>query len=243
MAPKKPAQRTRRTEKALPRKRLSGAERERRIVRAAALFFSEHGFDGSTRRLAARLGVTQALLYRYFPSKQKLIDRVFETAFANRWDPSWRALLTDPARSVEARLIDFYREYLGRSTEVSMRLWMRANLDGLNFAGRFSGSLTTHVMKPIVGELRQIAGLRPLSEAPLMRGERELVMLLHGSMVFLSIRRHVYRMPMPDDLGDVVALHVRSFLPGALEEIRRLHGEAADPSLKIQVLDPPARRK
>jgi hypothetical protein len=40
-------------------------EREREIVRGAVAYFAEVGFEGSTRDPAARLGITQPLLYRY----------------------------------------------------------------------------------------------------------------------------------------------------------------------------------
>ncbi|WP_455722275.1 TetR family transcriptional regulator [Xanthobacter autotrophicus] len=61
-----------------PRRRLSPAERERDIVAGAVAFFAEHGFDGATRDLARRLGITQPLLYRYFPGKDALLDRVYQ---------------------------------------------------------------------------------------------------------------------------------------------------------------------
>ena len=50
--------------------RLSGAEREKHIAQEAVRFFAEVGFGGDTRELAKRLGVTQSLLYKYFPSKE-----------------------------------------------------------------------------------------------------------------------------------------------------------------------------
>ena len=71
-----------------------------------------------------------------------------------------------------------------------------------------------------------------------MRGERELAMVLHGGLVFIDIRKHVYRMPMPDNLDDLLALHVRTFVPGALEELRRLHSDAAEPALTVRVAFP-----
>src|SRR3982751_4723891 len=51
------------------RKRLSPDDRRKEFVTRATEFFSEQGFGGGTRDLARRLGVTQPLLYRYFPSK------------------------------------------------------------------------------------------------------------------------------------------------------------------------------
>ena len=65
--------------KALPKrarakqKRLSPDDRRKEFVAKATEFFSEEGFGGGTRDLARRLGVTQPLLYRYFPSKDDLI--------------------------------------------------------------------------------------------------------------------------------------------------------------------------
>ena len=51
------------------RRRLPPAEREREIVRGAISFFAQVGFEGGTRELAERLGVTQPLLYRVFPEQ------------------------------------------------------------------------------------------------------------------------------------------------------------------------------
>jgi AcrR family transcriptional regulator len=53
--------------------RLTAAERRRDIVDAVRDVFAEKGFDGTTTRdLARAAGVSEALLYRYFPSKQSL---------------------------------------------------------------------------------------------------------------------------------------------------------------------------
>lgn len=44
----------------------------------AIRYFAEFGFAASTRGLARRAGITQPLLYRYFPTKDQLIQRLFE---------------------------------------------------------------------------------------------------------------------------------------------------------------------
>ena len=66
------------------KKRLSSQEREKQIVIAAVEFFAEVGFSGDTRQLARRLGVTQSLIYKYFPTKDALIDRVYEEVYVGR---------------------------------------------------------------------------------------------------------------------------------------------------------------
>jgi AcrR family transcriptional regulator len=224
------------TEAAPARRRLPRGAREERIVEEAATLFAEVGFDAPTRTLAKRLCVTQALVYRYFPSKQRLIERVIEQAFARLQSRVADPALRDRATPLEMRLIGFYQGYLARVSSTSMRLFVRAGLDG-SLARRFSVPLTEHLLAPVIEELRHAAGLPDSAMRPLMRGERELAMALHGGVVFLATRKHVYGMPMPDDLSDLVALQVRTYLPGALEELRRLHGDAGEPTLTVRQLD------
>ena len=224
-------------EAASGRRRLPRAEREERILEAAAALFAEAGFGAPTRVLAARLGVTQALLYRYFRSKQHLIERVFEQAFTRLQGQAADSRLTDRTTSLEARLIRFYRGYLARISFTSMRLFVRAGLDGGDLARRFSVPLTERLLAPVIEELRHAAGLPGSDVRPMMRGERELAMALHGGIVFLATRKYVYGMPMPDDLSDLVALQVRTYLPGGLEELRRLHGDAGESTLTVRQLD------
>src|SRR3982751_202114 len=93
------------------RRRLRPDERERLIVAEAVKFFAEVGFEGHTRDLARRLNITQPLLYRYFPSKDALIDRVYQEVYLTRWKPSWEALIEDRTQPLEQRLIAYYRDY------------------------------------------------------------------------------------------------------------------------------------
>jgi len=218
-------------------RRLPRAEREAAIIEAAGAFFAERGFAAPTRELAAHLGITQALLYKYFPSKQALIDRVFEEIAARQKTRGADPVLFERERPLEARLAAFYQGYLARVSATSMRLFVRAGLEGGDLARRFSVPLTERILGPVIEELRREAGLPDLSRRPLMRGERELAMSLHGGIMFLAVRKHVYGMPMPDDLSDLVALQVRAFLPGGLRELVRLHGTTAEPTLTVRQLD------
>ena len=52
--------------------RMAPKDREQQIVQAAIRFFAESGFSGSTRELAARIGVVHGLLFRYVPTKEAL---------------------------------------------------------------------------------------------------------------------------------------------------------------------------
>src|SRR5262245_319061 len=59
--------------------RLSSRERRRAIVAAVQGSFAEKGFDGTTtRELARAAGVSEALLYKHFPSKESLYAAMLE---------------------------------------------------------------------------------------------------------------------------------------------------------------------
>src|SRR3954447_24341033 len=89
-------------------KRLSPDERRREFVAKATEFFSEEGFAGGTRDLARRLGVTQPLLYRYFPSKDDLIKKVYRTVYLEPLDTGWEKLLADRSRPIRDRPQGFF---------------------------------------------------------------------------------------------------------------------------------------
>src|SRR5512135_2474713 len=96
---------------ARPRHRMAPQDRERLILDNAIRFFAERGLCGETRELARRLGVTQSLIYRYFPSKDVLIGRVYEKWFVEYWNPAWADWIRDRSKSLEDRLLAFYRDY------------------------------------------------------------------------------------------------------------------------------------
>jgi len=59
--------------------RLSFSEREKKILHAALRLFSQKGFKGSTTRaIATKAGVNEALLFRHFPSKASLYNALLE---------------------------------------------------------------------------------------------------------------------------------------------------------------------
>src|SRR5216683_1639838 len=87
--------------KVLTRRRLTPEKREREIVEGAVQFFAELGFEGGLRELAQRLGITHQNLFRYFPSKEALIERVYEEVYLGRWQPEWEELLHDSTQPLE----------------------------------------------------------------------------------------------------------------------------------------------
>ena len=195
------------------RTRLNPQEREKEIIEGAALYFSEVGFEGSMRDLAMRLGISHALLFRYFPSKEDLVDRVYERIFLSAWDPEWDTLLNDHDTSLPLRLAGFYTRYL---TAIDNPVWVRtfiyAGLAGFNINKRYLQMLRRKVIEPVAKELNRRAkgGDAHLSDAAV-----ELSWGLHGEIFYFAIRRWIYGVRVEGDVNTFVALTVNKFLEGA----------------------------
>jgi len=68
---------------AAPRARRSSVERRGQILHEAARCFSTRGFRGTTTRdVAAAVGITEAALYRYFPSKEAMYVALLDERMA-----------------------------------------------------------------------------------------------------------------------------------------------------------------
>jgi AcrR family transcriptional regulator len=64
---------------ATPQARFSSADRREQILEVATGLFAQQGFQGTTTKLIAeRSGVTEALIFRHFPSKEELYWSVIE---------------------------------------------------------------------------------------------------------------------------------------------------------------------
>lgn len=88
-------------------------------------------------------------------------------------------------------LLTYYLDFVARSTEERMRLFIRAGLDGRSWPARRDHALTRNLYLPAIARLRAEAGLPGTDALPPMRGEREPVLMLHASTAFLGIRRYV----------------------------------------------------
>ncbi len=209
------------------RKRLPRQEREKLIVEEAIRFFAEVGFEGQTRALAERLGVTQPLLYRYFPDKSSLIDRVYHEVYLNRWNQAWGSLIADRSRPLRERLTIFYRQFYDTYyTYEGVRIFLFAGLKGLDLNTRGLSDLMQRAVLPICGEIRHQANLPSPAEQPLMPSEIEVFWTMHSRFFYRSVRQYVYGMPMIDDLDKVIETHVGNFADEAPGIYRQLHGKA-----------------
>ena len=60
------------------------AKNHRHIIQTAVDLMSQHGFEGTTMKQIARAAdIGDATIYKYFPTKEKLITAYFEQAIAD----------------------------------------------------------------------------------------------------------------------------------------------------------------
>jgi AcrR family transcriptional regulator len=185
-----------------------------KIIAAAARLYAEHGFDVPLSRIARAARVPEARLRRI----GNLREQVLAQLFAGRWKPEWDSLLIDRRLPLEERLTRFYAQYRGKIERGEARLWTRAGLLGMH-GPRFSRALEKRILVPVARELRHEAGVR--SKRAVSSGEIELVQMLHGAIAFPHTRSYIFDMDVHGRLPGLIAMMVRVWLPGAIEECRR----------------------
>jgi AcrR family transcriptional regulator len=202
--------------------RLSPDDRRKEFVTKATEFFSEEGFAGGTRDLARRLGVTQPLLYRYFPSKDDLIKEVYRTVYLEPLDTGWEGLLIDRTRPLRERLQEFYRGYTNVIfTRKWLRIYLYSGLKGLDINRWYVGVVRDKILTRIVGECRHQAGLdaQSTSSAP----ELEMAWVFHSGIFYYGVRKYIYESPVLEDKDQMICNAVDVFLAG----YERVFGRAA----------------
>ncbi len=205
------------------RKRYAPSERRRMILDGAISFFAEYGLDGSTHLLAKHLGVTQPLIYQYFPSKEDLIDAVYEEVFRGRWSSRWDTLLADRARPLEERLNAFFVQYCAVSHAPEwMRIYLFSGLRNLELNKRYNPIIEERVIARLCREVRASLGAPDFDEVPLTPQEQEATWILHGGIFYYGVRRYIYRVATSEDTEVMVRSAVTVYLEGMPALYRRL---------------------
>jgi AcrR family transcriptional regulator len=199
-----------------PRKRMKREDRDREIAAAAVAFFAEVGFDGDTRELARRLGVTQSLIFRYFPSKAALIERVYQEVYVGRWNPYWETIIADRSVPLQDRLIRLYKDYSRVSLTYDwVRIFMFSGLKGEDINTRYLKFLKSRILEPIAVEIRAELGLPTPEELPLKIAEIELAWGINSRIFYLGQRKWIFNMPLEMDIDTIIEYTIITYLSGA----------------------------
>ncbi len=206
------------------RQRLAPDARQQQILEGAIAHFAEFGFEGGTRALAQHLGISQALLFRYFPTKASLIDRVYEVMFLNRWNPTWKALITNRELALADRLKAFYKDY-NRSIDryEVIRISLFSALRNETISQRYVARIREQLITPIAEECRAYLGLATSDELAMLPLEEQLVLSLHATVIYGIMRKHVFHAAPPTDADFLIELYVDGFVRNAEDAFKRVH--------------------
>jgi TetR/AcrR family transcriptional regulator len=175
------------------RPRLSSDDRRRQLLSHAIALFSKHGFSGTrTKDIAAACGVSEAILFRHFATKEDLYHAILDTHEAAAGKDEWLAEMRAIAdrrddlefiRCMHAHILKSFRE----DTEFH-RLMLYAALEGHSLPGLFHermGSSTLEFLRSYV-VLRQ-------REGAFRKGNPDaLVMLLASPAMQYATSKYIF---------------------------------------------------
>lgn len=211
------------------KRRLPPDERRREIIHEAAAYFADQGFSANTRELASRLGVAQGLIYRYFESKEGLIENVYSEVYVKRWNPIWESILEDNEQPLEDRLRSYAVAYAKTVVEPTwVRMLMYASLAGLPIANRYIKLLEERIISRLCIAMRWHLGLPDVMTEPIRQEEKDVAWSFQGSIVYIGVRRYVYGIAETRSIDDVVQDLVSSFFLGAPQTVIQLFEAPAD---------------
>ena len=178
--------------------RMSGEDRRRQLLDIAIELFSARGFSGTTtREIAVAAGVTEAIIFRHFATKQDLYAAILDHATAASGMDKWLAEVqacidTDDDRGlfrlIVARILEIHR------TEPRFeRLMLHASLEGHELAvmhrNQIMASSGVRVHEYI--DRRQRAGA--LRECD----PRTIIFAVVGMAQYFGMQKYMYQRPEP----------------------------------------------
>ena len=197
---------------------MSGEDRRRQLLDVAIELFSQRGFSGTTtREIAAAAGVTEAIIFRHFATKQDLyaaiLDHANEAIGMENWLPEVESAMEAQA---DARL---FRLIVGRILEIHRteprfeRLMLHASLEGHELAVMHRDQIMASIGVKLLDyiERRQAAGA-------LRRGDpRTIIFALVGMTQYFGMKKYMYQCPEPLQSDEQITDAFASILMNGIE--------------------------
>lgn len=186
-------------------RRMQPDQRRALIIGESIGYFAAHGFNVDTRSLARHLHITQALLYKYFPNKQLLVEAVFETVFRKQTSENWLSLLRDRTVDLRRRMVRFFVDYANNTYDYDwIRIYTQAAFSGGELNKKYIANVTRPLLQIIAEEVRLAYGL-PLDRAShVTELEIEVLWQYHFGIYYHPYRTHVYGAQPPVPIEEII---------------------------------------
>ena len=192
--------------KSTPTVRADAARNRESLLAAAEQEFAERGLSASVADIARRAGVAKGTVFRHFATKEDLLEAVYERVYLGRLSADWPTRMADRSTPLRTRLLEFYTEYSGLIFEHDwMRIFMFSGLAGAALNHRYLEHLSETILTPVLAET---AALATTDKQPTM----EDIWNLHGGIVYIGIRKHIYGLPTPDCPDAAIANAIDKYL-------------------------------
>lgn len=196
--------------------RMPGEDRRRQLLRVAVDSFARNGFSGTkTKDIAAAAGVSEAILFRHFASKEDLYHAILDEKEATMGGDRWFVEMNELAERRDDRglFLHFARQVIRsfREDAAFHRLLLYASLEGHLLADLFHerfGLPTGDFLARYIAQRQKEGAFRECDP-------RIAVMFLVGSTVHFAMARYVMGVKkFPPDEDEIVEKFVELTIGG-----------------------------
>lgn len=194
--------------------RTTGKVRQASLIRAAASLFAAKGFEGTTtKEIAKAAGVSEALLFKYFPTKRALYAAILAEKAQYS---SLREAVEEAARKQDDRqlftLLAGYRIRKGADPTL-LRLLLFSALEGHEMSDMFFQQqyrVFYDLLAGYIGRRIKDGAFRPVD--PLLTARAFFGVIVHHRLL-----HDIFGLPMHRTHEDTVAEYVSLFLGGLIQ--------------------------
>lgn len=198
--------------------RMPGEDRRRQLLQVAIANFARNGFSGTkTKDIAAAAGVSEAILFRHFASKEDLYHAILDEKEASMGGERWFAEMKELAERRDDRgLLEHIARQLIRSFREDSdfhRLLLYASLEGHLLADLFHERFGL----PMGDFLARYFSQRQQEGAFRECDPGVAVMFVFGTLVHYAMYRYAIgvKIPIPEQ---TIVDHFVEFILGGLEQ-------------------------
>ncbi|MBE81817.1 TetR/AcrR family transcriptional regulator [bacterium] len=201
----------------MTRKRLANAERRSQIIQVAMNLFASRGFKGTTTRaIAEAAGVSEAIIFRHFSTKEDLYNAIITTVLEHR-NRIWEHDNIEGIEDLPDLMTRFGRIFIERSRkdQTFVRLMLYSALQDHKFRQRFFESNRNPYLRGIRERIE-----RGVDSGEFAPADPQLTtQSFFWSLLQYVVNRFVASAEIPPEKADgayitnLVAVYTRSLVP------------------------------
>mgnify|MGYP000185689066 CR=1 FL=1 len=195
--------------------RIPAATRKASIIQSAAAIFSEKGFNGTkTREIAAQAGVSEALIFKHFPSKEDLYAAILAEKSPVPGLLEQIKILAEQRKDEEVFTTIAETIVGGAPDQNLMRLILFSALESHELSDMFFQSHICHFYDVLASYIEQRIEDGAFQPVEPMVASRAFM----GMLIYHRLLTVLFRAPLTQGTEEIVCTFVRVFMNGLLTE-------------------------